>query len=222
MGGIVYHANYLKFIERARSAFVRSLGLDQLALREAGTVFVVRRIGAEFLKPARFEERLEVGTAVVSATGVRLVLDQTVRRVPPQAPTRPPPGSWRRASPRSRCRGAAGAPSGPPRRWNSETPGPGAERSGTIWGTASRPAILSTRRRSTTNGSPSCAARQGRPSSGLSRWNAPVPTASPSGAGSLAATARPAAGTARAPWKPSGTTATMRTPSVPPRPPASS
>ncbi len=80
MGGIVYHANYLKFIERARSAFVRSLGIDQLALREAGTVFVVRRIAAEFLKPARFEERLQVATSVVSASGVRMLLSQEVRR----------------------------------------------------------------------------------------------------------------------------------------------
>ncbi|WP_172331198.1 tol-pal system-associated acyl-CoA thioesterase [Mangrovicoccus sp. HB161399] len=80
MGGIVYHANYLKFIERARSAFVRGLGVDQLALRDAGTVFVVRRVAAEFLRPARFEERLEVRTAAVSATGVRMVLSQEVRR----------------------------------------------------------------------------------------------------------------------------------------------
>ena len=80
MGGIVYHANYLKFIERARSGFVRGMGVDQLALREAGTVFVVRRIAAEFLRPARFEDRLRVETSVNAATGVRLVLAQSVLR----------------------------------------------------------------------------------------------------------------------------------------------
>ena len=47
MGGIVYYANYLKFIERARSDWVRALGIDQNALREAGTVFAVRRVEAD-------------------------------------------------------------------------------------------------------------------------------------------------------------------------------
>ncbi len=80
MGGIVYHANYLKFIERARSALVRGLGLDQNALREGGTVFVVRRIDAEFLAPARLDDALEVVTEIVAATGARLSLAQAVRR----------------------------------------------------------------------------------------------------------------------------------------------
>ncbi|WP_138464993.1 YbgC/FadM family acyl-CoA thioesterase [Poseidonocella sp. HB161398] len=80
MGGIVYHANYLKFIERGRSAFVRELGIDQLALREAGTVFVIRRIAAEFLRPARFGELLRVETEVARITGTRLVLGQAVWR----------------------------------------------------------------------------------------------------------------------------------------------
>lgn len=80
MGGIVYHANFLKFIERARSAWVRDLGIDQNAMRAAGTVFVVRRLEADFLAPARFEDVLEVETRTVAATGARLVMDQVVRR----------------------------------------------------------------------------------------------------------------------------------------------
>ncbi len=80
MGGIVYHANYLKFIERARSALVRERGLDQNAMRDAGTVFVVRRIDAEFLGPARLDDALEVRTEIASATGARLSLVQTVAR----------------------------------------------------------------------------------------------------------------------------------------------
>ena len=80
MGGIVHHANFLKFIERGRSAWVREMGVDQNALRAAGTVFVVRRIAAEYLAPARLDDTLDVGTETLSATGARLALAQSVRR----------------------------------------------------------------------------------------------------------------------------------------------
>lgn len=80
MGGIVYHANFLKFIERARSDMVAGLGLDQNAMRDGGLVFAVRRIEADYLRPARFADDLEVSTRIVSATGARLVLDQRVLR----------------------------------------------------------------------------------------------------------------------------------------------
>ena len=49
MGGIVYYANYFKFIERARSNLVASLGIDQLELRSSGIIFVVRNVSAEYL-----------------------------------------------------------------------------------------------------------------------------------------------------------------------------
>ena len=80
MGGIVYHANYLRFIERARSTWVRSLGIDQNALREAGTVFVVRHVECDFLTSARFEDLLSVETRVLEVTGARLRLEQVVLR----------------------------------------------------------------------------------------------------------------------------------------------
>lgn len=80
LGGIVYHANYLKFIERARSDWVRGLGLDQNALRAEGLIFAVHRIEADFLAPARLDDRLEVTTRIVSASPARLVLDQAVLR----------------------------------------------------------------------------------------------------------------------------------------------
>jgi len=80
MGGIVYHANFAKFIERARSEWVRDMGLDQAAMRDAGIVFAVRRIEADYLRPARFGDDLEVRTKIVSASGARLVMDQQVRR----------------------------------------------------------------------------------------------------------------------------------------------
>jgi acyl-CoA thioester hydrolase len=81
MGGIVYHANFLKFIERARSDWVASMGIDQLAMRDReGVVFAVRRVNAEFIKPARFGEVLDVRTDTASVTGARLVMDQVVWR----------------------------------------------------------------------------------------------------------------------------------------------
>lgn len=79
MGGIVYHANFLKFIERARSDWVRDLGLDQNAMRAAGVIFVVRRVEADFLAPALFDDALEVETRTLRASGARLVLAQEVR-----------------------------------------------------------------------------------------------------------------------------------------------
>lgn len=80
MGGIVYHANYLRYIERARSDWVRQLGNDQNAMRDGGLVWVVRRIEAEYLATARFEDELLVETTVRKISPARLVMDQIVRR----------------------------------------------------------------------------------------------------------------------------------------------
>jgi acyl-CoA thioester hydrolase len=81
LAGIVYYANYLRFIERARTEWIRSLGIDQGRLRaEAGIVFAVRRIEADYLAPARFDDVLEVRTALRSATGARIVLAQDIWR----------------------------------------------------------------------------------------------------------------------------------------------
>ncbi|SIN74984.1 YbgC/FadM family acyl-CoA thioesterase [Vannielia litorea] len=76
LSGFVYHANYLKFIERGRSAWAAGLGVDQTAMREAGLVFAVRRIEADFLAPARLGDRLVVETSVASRTAARMTLLQ--------------------------------------------------------------------------------------------------------------------------------------------------
>ena len=81
LAGIVYYANYLKFIERARSEWVRVLGIDQALLRaEHGLVFAVRRVEADYLRPALFDDVLTVQTTVSEHSGARLVLDQAVLR----------------------------------------------------------------------------------------------------------------------------------------------
>lgn len=80
MGGIVYHANYLKFIERARSDWVRRLGIDQNQLRAGGTVFAVHRIEADFLAPAQLDDTLDVQTVMAQASRARMTLSQSVWR----------------------------------------------------------------------------------------------------------------------------------------------
>ena len=80
MAGIVYYANYLRYIERGRSDWVRGLGLDQNRMKEDGIVFAVRRVEADYLSPAKLDDELVVETEVMSVTGVRLVMDQQVKR----------------------------------------------------------------------------------------------------------------------------------------------
>lgn len=82
--GLVYHANYLKFCERGRSDFIRLLGIHHQALAnpEQGepSVFVVRRIEIDYLRPARLDDVLEVVTRCEEIGGASLTLLQEVRR----------------------------------------------------------------------------------------------------------------------------------------------
>ncbi|MCB6178415.1 tol-pal system-associated acyl-CoA thioesterase [Rhodobacter sp. Har01] len=81
LAGIVYYANYLKFIERGRSEWVRAMGVDQVALRAAqGVVFAVRRVEADYLRPGKFGDDLTVTTRLREMGGARIVLDQEVLR----------------------------------------------------------------------------------------------------------------------------------------------
>lgn len=80
LAGIVYYANYLKFIERGRSEWLRGLGIDQRALKASGRVFAVRRLEADYLRPAHYDDLLVVETALAVAGGARVALDQQVRR----------------------------------------------------------------------------------------------------------------------------------------------
>ena len=79
-GGVVYYANYLKFIERGRTEALRAQGVDQVALKAAGLVFVVRRMAADWLRPARFDDLLEVLTDVTEVGGASVEMGQEVRR----------------------------------------------------------------------------------------------------------------------------------------------
>ena len=81
LAGIVYYANYLKFIERARTEYVRAVGIDQGRMKDdEGVVFAVRRVEADYIKPAKFDDLLDVVTTVESMTPARLVMRQVVER----------------------------------------------------------------------------------------------------------------------------------------------
>jgi acyl-CoA thioester hydrolase len=79
--GVVYYANYLKFMERARTEWLGSLGFELAELERAHRVaFVVTRVEADFRAPARLGERLDVAVDPVERTRARLVLDQSIAR----------------------------------------------------------------------------------------------------------------------------------------------
>ena len=80
MAGIVYYANYLRYIERARSEAVREVGIEQLALKQEGYVFVVRQMVVDYLLPARFDDVLTVETKKTALKGATMQMFQTVMR----------------------------------------------------------------------------------------------------------------------------------------------
>lgn len=79
--GVVYYANYLKFMERARTEWLRHLGFEQDELvRRLGVLFAVRSVATEFRKPARFNELLLATVAVKRVGGASITFDQTIER----------------------------------------------------------------------------------------------------------------------------------------------
>jgi acyl-CoA thioester hydrolase len=80
--GVVYHASYLRFLERGRTDFLRLGGVDQSTLHAAGegVIFAVRRMTVDFLKPARMDDVLIVQTRTAEVRGASLVIAQAIRR----------------------------------------------------------------------------------------------------------------------------------------------
>jgi acyl-CoA thioester hydrolase len=79
--GVVYYANYLRFLERARTEWLSARGFEVAALeRGHGIAFAVRRVEIDFLKPARLGDRLEVTFAVVEGRRARLLARQEIHR----------------------------------------------------------------------------------------------------------------------------------------------
>jgi len=80
MAGIVYYANYLRYIERARSDIVEQMGVDQRSMRDEDLVFVITRVEADYLGSGRFGDRLEVRTTHHGKGATRWIFDQEVLR----------------------------------------------------------------------------------------------------------------------------------------------
>ena len=81
LGGVVYYANYLRFIERARSEWIRELGIDQLILRNEGyAIFVVTKIKAVYFSSAQFDDMLTVETSIKVVSPVRAYFYQNILR----------------------------------------------------------------------------------------------------------------------------------------------
>lgn len=80
-GGVVYYANYLKFMERARTEWLRQLGCeqDELAARD-NVIFAVRRAEVDFRRPARFNDALQVSTCIVTRGRASLTFQQAITR----------------------------------------------------------------------------------------------------------------------------------------------
>ena len=80
-GGVVYHANYLNFMERSRTEWLRTHGYSNAGLmKEFGTVFVVRSLKLDYLKPALLDDLLDVTAQIKDIGRSRISLLQTVRR----------------------------------------------------------------------------------------------------------------------------------------------
>lgn len=80
-GGVVYHARYLNFLERARTEWLRAAGLEQDEVAaEHGVVFAVTRADVRFRAPARFNDRLLVGVRAAAHGRVRIAFEQEVRK----------------------------------------------------------------------------------------------------------------------------------------------
>ena len=85
-GGVVYYANYLKFLERCRTEWLRDIVHDQAdLLRDPGISFVVRSVSLDYLKPARLDEMLSVSLEVERITKSQIFFRQHIRRAHPAA-----------------------------------------------------------------------------------------------------------------------------------------
>jgi acyl-CoA thioester hydrolase len=79
LSGVVYHANYLRFMERGRSEYFRALGIKLAGLDEPEpTAWTLRKVELEYLRPARVSDLIEVHTKATTLTGVRMTAEQTI------------------------------------------------------------------------------------------------------------------------------------------------
>ncbi len=86
-GGVVYHSHYLNFMERARTEYLRNLGFEQDELATRGVIFAVHRAEVDFIRPARFNDALQVSTVIVEQRRASLTFKQTIGKTTPDGET---------------------------------------------------------------------------------------------------------------------------------------
>lgn len=79
-GGIVFYGNYLRFFERARTDFLRSIDIEQSSTIEANLIFVVRHVSVDYKLPARLDDVLSVSCAVKTIRPTRVIFEQSATR----------------------------------------------------------------------------------------------------------------------------------------------
>lgn len=79
-GGIVYYVNYLKYMERARTEFMRSLGFDKHYIFNSDLMFVVRDLAVRYMLPARLDDELQASAGILRLRGAGIVFRQSIRR----------------------------------------------------------------------------------------------------------------------------------------------
>jgi len=80
-GGVVYHSEYLKFLERARTEWLRHLGFTHQGLaKKYGVIFVASQVAVDFVKPARLDDSIAIGVSIESLGKVRVIFHQEIRR----------------------------------------------------------------------------------------------------------------------------------------------
>lgn len=80
-GGVVFYANYLKFYERSRTEFLRNVGFEQDFLRQQFNIlFVVKSVNIDYLKPAHFNDLIQVSAEIIEQTKTSLIFKQMVMR----------------------------------------------------------------------------------------------------------------------------------------------
>lgn len=79
LSGVVYHANYLRYMERGRSEYFRALGIKRAALDDSEpTAWTLRKAQLEYFRPARVDDLIEIHTKATTLTGVRMSAEQTI------------------------------------------------------------------------------------------------------------------------------------------------
>ena len=80
--GVVYHSNYLKYMERARTEWLRKLGFSQEVLREeTGNIIVVSEMDIKFVRPAKLDDMLEVNSVLIKVTGASFLFEQSIQKM---------------------------------------------------------------------------------------------------------------------------------------------